>query len=472
MGKNMDNYIDFMNLIRTNYSQNTAFEYFDDELNVKSVTYNDFYNDVCVVAEHIEELGFAGKNLGICTENSYLWFVYYYAVGVTGNVAVLLSHNLPKKEHHRLAEWTDVQYMFVSENYPELSEGIEHELMTFPKRDNTDKKLKDMIIKKEDMACVLFSSGTTGNVKGVCLSNENCLYAANTSMLAQTQSDTACRMLCTLPFYHIGAVALATLLTSGGTICILNSPKYFWKAVKVMKPTVLVVVPMYVEMIKKKIMKSKNAGSVIEGVSSITCSGAFLSVECIKLFAQNGVTLINGYGMTETAGMGSYTYYDIVNNKISGKIYDGLKIDIVDNEVVITSKSVMMGYYKNPQETAKILRNGSLYTGDLGYFDENGCLRITGRKKNLIILSNGENISPEEIENELLNCENISECLVYEEDGKIAIKIVKNGKNADEKEIREKIAEYNSSVLFYRQIRNIYFVDELPKNETGKIIRY
>ena len=224
--------------------------------------------------------------------------------------------------------------------------------------------------------------------------------------------------------------------------------------------------------IKKKLMKSENAGSVIEGVSSITCSGAPLSVECIKFFAQNGVALINGYGMTETAGMGSYTYYDIVNNRISGKIYDGLKIDIVDNEVVITSKSVMMGYYKNPQETAKILRNGSLYTGDLGYFDENGCLRITGRKKNLIILSNGENISPEEIENELLNCENISECLVYEENGKIAIKIVKNNKKTDEKEIREKIAEYNSSVLFYRQIRNIYFVDELPKNETGKIIRY
>ncbi|MBQ5849550.1 MAG: hypothetical protein IIW54_01845 [Lachnospiraceae bacterium] len=87
-------------------------------------------------------------------------------------------------------------------------------------------------------------------------------------------------------------------------------------------------------------------------------------------------------------------------------------------------------------------------------------------------MSNGENISPEEIENELLNCENISECLVYEEDGKIAIKIVKNNKKTDEKEIREKIAEYNSSVLFYRQIRNIYFVDELPKNETGKIIRY
>lgn len=472
MDKDMDNYIDFMNLIRANYSQNTAFEYFDNELNVKSVTYNEFYNDVCAVAENIEELGFVGKNLGICTENSYLWFVYYYAVVVTGNVAVLFSHNIPKEENYQLEKWTDVEYMFVSENCQELSEGIRHELMAFPKRDNADKKLKDRIIKKDDMACLLFSSGTTGNVKGVCLSNENCLFAANTSMLAQTQSDTSCRMLCTLPFYHIGAVALATLLTSGGTICILNSPKYFWNAVKVMKPTVLVVVPMYVEMIKKKLMKSENAGSVIEGVSSITCSGAPLSVECIKFFAQNGVALINGYGMTETAGMGSYTYYDIVNNRISGKIYDGLKIDIVDNEVVITSKSVMMGYYKNPQETAKILRNGSLYTGDLGYFDENGCLRITGRKKNLIILSNGENISPEEIENELLNCENISECLVYEENGKIAIKIVKNNKKTDEKEIREKIAEYNSSVLFYRQIRNIYFVDELPKNETGKIIRY
>lgn len=468
----MDNYIDFMNFIRTNYAEEIAFEYFDNELNVNSVTYRDFYNDVCSVAEHIENMGFKRTNLGIQTENSYLWFIYYYAITVTGNVAVLFSCNLQKEENHQLVERTDVQYMFVSESCLELNEGIAHELMTIPKRSEVDKWLENKIIKKEDMACVLFSSGTTGNVKGVCLSNENCLFAANTSILSQTPSAYREKRLYTLPLYHIGAVAIATLLASGNTICILNSPKYFWKSIKTMKPTTLSVVPMYVEMIKKKIVKSGNVENVLESIHSMTCSGALLSVQDAQFFAQKGIVLIDGYGMTETAGMGAYTYYDIVNERICGKVFDGIKIDIIDKEVVIAGKSIMMGYYKDEEETAKILKNGSLYSGDLGYFDENGCLHITGRKKNLIILSNGENVSPEEIESELLKDENIAECLVYEEDHKIAVKIVKSNKNDDEEKISESVLKYNKSVLFDKQIRNIYFVDELPKNDTGKIIRH
>ncbi len=213
-----------------------------------------------------------------------------------------------------------------------------------------------------------------------------------------------------------------------------------------------------------------------EQLIAIFSGGAYLSPEIINGYKEFGIDIAQGYGMTECSPRICTGIVNCPKPDSVGKIVNGCEVKIVDGEIWVKSKSVMKGYYKNPEETANTLTpDGWLKTGDLGHKDDDGYLYITGRKKNLIILSNGENVSPEEIENKFVTFRPIKEIIVYEDGQLITAQIYPDPdyKSEDiQEEIRRKVDEINDTFPPAKRIVNIIFRDkEFVKTASKKIIR-
>lgn len=206
---------------------------------------------------------------------------------------------------------------------------------------------------------------------------------------------------------------------------------------KLFQPTLILLVPMIAQTIYKQIMAAANAkklppavvakavfGGKLKGIYS---GGAYLPPELIAGYRELGIPIAQGYGMTECSPRISTATLDGESGEDVGTMVNGCEAKIVDGELLVKSPSVMMGYYHDEAATAEALtEDGWLRTGDLGYVDENRRVFLTGRKKNLIILSNGENVSPEELENKFAAIDFVTECLVYTEDGVITVEVFPN----------------------------------------------
>ena len=216
-------------------------------------------------------------------------------------------------------------------------------------------------------------------------------------------------------------------------------------------------------------------GGRLKGIYS---GGAYLAPEIMEEYAKLGIPMAQGYGMTECSPRISNSILGEENYGDVGVIVNRCEVRIEDGEICVQSPSVMQGYYKDPEETAKTIIDGWLHTGDLGYVDKNRVF-ITGRKKNLIILSNGENVSPEELENKFAGNDMIAEVLVYAEEGYITAEILPNPeyfKDSDKAAIAEAMNELikniNTTVTSSKTIRRIRMRDkEFDKTTSKKIKR-
>ena len=224
------------------------------------------------------------------------------------------------------------------------------------------------------------------------------------------------------------------------------------------------------------------AKAAFGGNLKIICSGgAFLPPEMVTVFAEYGITVLQGYGMTECSPVISTNMQGSSKFGSVGKLLANCQARVVDDELWVKGSSVMMGYYKMPQETKEALtEDGWLRTGDLGYVDEDGFVFLTGRKKNLIILKNGENVSPEELENALLHYDLIQEVLVREAESVIEAEIFPDYEYAKKKHIKdvpaklqEIIDEYNKGLPAYKKIHSLKVREtEFEKTPSKKIKRF
>lgn len=172
--------------------------------------------------------------------------------------------------------------------------------------------------------------------------------------------------------------------------------------------------------------------------------------------------------MTETTGDGTWCELDEEHMGSIGKPRGSIQCRIQDGEILFKGSSVMKGYYKNPEDTAKIIQDGWIHTGDTGYCDADGYYYLTGRKKNVIILSNGENVNPEEIEAKFGECEAILECMVYSDRKGICADVY----TENEKTATDFIREYNEQMPMYRQVYKVnFYTTPLEKTGSGKIKR-
>ena len=316
-----------------------------------------------------------------------------------------------------------------------------------------DRSFIDAKIEPHKMCSLLFTSGTTGTAKGVMLSHRNIVQnVVNMSKYVDIGIDGI--GLSVLPMHHTFEMTchIMTSIYQGLTVCICEGLKYIMKNMAEAKCTHMLAVPLIFEQMHKKIMKQaeqKGQGAKIRKAIAFShkhalynhpevtkrmfsalhtatggrmrlfiSGGAAIDPQVIEDFEAMGVTMIQGYGMTENAPIIAVNRDVCSKADAAGFPMQGTEVRIVDadengvGEVICRGPSVMLGYYNNPEETAEVLRDGWLYTGDYGMMDSEGYLHICGRKKNVIVTKNGKNVFPEDVEYYLLKSDYIEEVLV------------------------------------------------------------
>ncbi|MBQ1493271.1 MAG: AMP-binding protein, partial [Blautia sp.] len=333
-----------------------------------------------------------------------------------------------------------------------------------------------------------FTSGTTGKSKGVMLTQEN---LSENVRSVEYEASPGCVVLSVLPIHHAFCLVMDILktLSLGCCVCLNDSLLHMVRNMGIFKPEVMLMVPLMIETIYKKIAaleKDLDKQSIYEAVLGgklriIFTGGAHLEPFYIDKFEELGVDVLEGYGMSECSPV--ITSNNPAEHKKGsiGKPLKNVEIVFNDGEILVRGSSVMKGYYKMPEETAAALEDGWLHTGDKGYIDEDGYLFINGRVKNLIIMSNGENVSPEEIENKLGINPLIKEVVITGENNGLTARIfpdpdVAKSLDLSHEELKlmlhEIIDEYNASQPSYRHVTALLIrKDPFARNTTGKIIR-
>lgn len=455
--------------------------------------------------------GFQEKHIALIGTSSVEWMESYLGIITGKTVAVPLDAGLPGEDLVDLINRSDSEALFLSPKNKVLLEEI---LAACPKLkkiwllqeeipEASDERVAALSELKaasqnsgidsesplpEDVATIIFTSGTTGKSKGVMLTQRN--LASNVEAVNYT-TEPGSVLLSVLPIHHAFCLVMDWLkgFSLGATVCINDSLLHMVKNMGVFKPNVMLMVPMMIETIYKRlaaadpsIPKKALADLVFGGnLKIIFTGGAHLDPYYIDRFAEYGVEVLEGYGMSECSPViSSNTPEDHKAGSI-GRPLSNVEIAFEHGEILVKGSSVMKGYYHMPEETAETLRDGWLHTGDKGYLDEDGFLFINGRVKNLIILSNGENISPEEIENKLALGALVGEVIVTGEDHGLTARIypdqdVVAAKALDETAIQTELQafldQYNKNQPTYRQITGLV-VRKHPfiRNSTKKIMR-
>ncbi len=351
--------------------------------------------------------------------------------------------------------------------------------------------LSDYKMDPEACALIIYTSGTTGDKKGVMLSSE----ALVSNLIFEPYSDIVVRVdviLSVLPLHHIYCFICGYIgpLNVGNCVCLNGEMRDLFKNLLIFKPDQIRVVPMIAQAILGRIravqaknpeLSPKEAAAQVTGgnLDMMLSGGAHLDAALCKAFEEYGIFLRQGYGMSEASAKVAIPDLDCPINS-AGRLMSTINARIVDGEIQLDTPGLMMGYYKRPEETAAVItEDGWLRTGDMGYVDENGLLFITGRLKNLIILSNGENVSPEGIENKYKENKLVSEVLVYAEKDVIVAEVYPNDEYAEVANItdikgtlEELTDKMNETALPSHRVEKLIVRDTpFEKTTTGKIKR-
>lgn len=441
---------------------------------MQEISYHKFVRDIRVLHRWMVIEGYSGKHIGLLSKNCYEWIVWYFAAIISGAVAVPMNRAFSTETVKDIINDYDLYALLYDGEEIEWTNALEgSDILT---RDiNYLPKCSEAVpyvqTDPDAIACIILTSGTTGISKGVMLSQRNLLSAYQ-----KRNRDGGMSTLLLLPFHHIAGVEyIVENLIRGNCAGLNQSIKHMISDLLFFRPEEILVVPGIVEMLADMIGSTQKK-VVNDNLRRLVSCGAPLRAECQIVLGEHGIELWQVYGLTETSGM--VTLCDCEQRQgVVGKVQEWNSIKIENGEVKIKGNNVMLGYYKDFLATQEILREEWLYTGDLGFLDEDGFLHINGRKKNLIILSNGENISPEELEYILGRGPYIQEVLVKADEDKICAEIwpiqsMNLTVEFIQNEISSFIKEINMELPTFQQIRKYYFREaEFEKTALGKIKR-
>ena len=526
------------------FPNNNAFRYKVDGV-ITNETFSQLIADIEALGTCWRARGFEGKRIGIIGENCFQWYLCYLAAVCGGNTAVPFDKGLTATELQTCVKRSEVKIVFydvkikklVDEIIEDVPNDIEFLPMTGPdslvpsmiEEGNRllaegNMEYKNAVVNKEDIAVFLFTSGTTSDSKIVMLSHDN--IASNTRDMLEMEiffpNDVN---MAFLPLHHsFGLGGVMVFLSSGADNVFCDGLKYVQKNFTEYGVSVFVGVPLIVESLFNKVMKQvdkqgktktvelglkisntlrkigidvrrKIFAEIIEKLGGslrlIICGAAALDPKVAKGLYDFGISTIQGYGLTETAPV---LCAERPTNLCAGSVGTPMnsvkiKIDEPDEngigEIIAQAPNVMVGYYNQPEETAKAIVDGWFHTGDLGKIDNKGNLWITGRLKNVIVLKNGKNIFPEEIEELIAKIPYVSECMMFtrEKHNELVLwcKVTYDKAKADEDSITEEhvaeiisngIADVNDILPIFKHVNHFILTDEpMIKTTTQKIKR-
>lgn len=487
------------------FGDGDAIRYKVSKNEIESKTYAQLKQDSDRFGRVLEMLGEQGGHVAITGMTSYPWLVAYLGTVNASGVAVPLDVSLPAEEMCELIDRSDAAVLVLDEiradvaaiareRCPKLrylismqKESSDEKALSFGQLMREAKGVCQARPKPDELCTIMFTSGTTGKSKGVMLTHRN--LAENATCL-DMKIPKRTVVLSVLPIHHAYCLTMDFLkgMSLGSIICLNDSLMRVTKNIRLFAPNMILMVPLMIETMAKKLEDAAGlpAGLVKKEVfgeqfHTICSGGAYLNPAYIDLFAQYGITILQGYGMTECAPVISTTVSWDIRKDAVGQLLPNCEAKTVDEELWVRGSSVMAGYYKMPQETEQTLtKDGWLRTGDLGYVDKDGFVYLTGRKKNLIITKNGENVSPEEIENKIGEHRLVQEILVREKEGVIEAEIFPDYEYAKKKEITDisailqgVIDAYNQSAPAYKRVYRMKVREtEFEKTPSKKIKRY
>lgn len=470
--------LQWIEYLNENYASCTAFQYVSNDV-VNSVSYREYVTDIKRFATYLKDSFLIAEDVhfGILARNSYDYAVALCGIILAKGVAIPLNFEETAEIIQNEIHHADVEYLFVDREYEDREpcalsiyreRGLVRSLAEYRESEHIQEFVDDYDIDK--LAIMLFTSGTTGKSKAAMMSQRKLFAPVQGFEKAVSIRNMSNGNFCVVPMYHISGIGtLIANATAGTSINMCNNLKYMYRDLKMMRSTYTLVVPVILKAWAKEVKR----GHVekLGDLKVIICGAADVDEETLNAFGKYGISVFHAYALTEITGGGTMNAsLNPDKMKSVGKPMQGCEVKIIDGEVCLKSEAVFCGYYKAPEETAAALKDGWLHTGDLGYLDEEGYLYLTGRKKNLIILSSGENVRPEELEELIARSSLVEEVLVEARDGKIWAKIV--AKSSNKEQIQEEIKEMNRGLAHYKRISQIEFCNEpLPKTATGKILR-
>ena len=523
----------------------------NDEIKYKHVSFKEFGKEVEELGTGLIGLGLQNKRIAIIGHNSYSWVKSYISVVCGVGIVVPLDKGLQVNEIEMSLVRSKADAIIFENEYLPIMEEIKKNKQTQVKEFISMDKIKgftclkelekegEKLLKQDDrrfrrykpvpdeLATIIFTSGTTSMAKAVMLSNKNIASNMYDLMCAEKILSTDVNLLF-LPLHHtFGSTQMLLFFSNGATTVFCDGLRHIQENLKEYKVTTFVCVPLLLEVMYKNIWKAIEKQGKTKLIKSILNVSNFLRVfkidlrrklfkqiidqfggelrfiisgaaainkEVAKGFNDFGIFTIQGYGLTETSPVltGESEYH--VRYGSVGLPLPSVQIKIEDKneegigEIVAKGPNVMLGYYEMEEETNKVLKDGWFYTGDLGYLDKDGYLFITGRKKNVIVLKNGKNVYPEEIEQIITKLPYVSEVMVFgkekDDDLVVSAKIVydkdyvkNNYPNIKEEELKEiiwkDIKEINKTMPTYKYIKNLVISDEpMIKTTTAKIKRF
>lgn len=476
-----------------------------EKKDVKELTYGQLADKTAAIRKGFAAEGFSHKQISLIGTSSVEWITAYMSVVSSNNTAVPLDAALPLADLIDLVSRCDSEGVFLDAKFaaavPAIKQGcpkVRKIWMLSGETPEGTESVDELINagkdtaendppKEDDICMIVYTSGTTGKSKGVMLTQSN-LYC-NVEAIVYDK-DPGLVFLSVLPVHHAFCLSMDWLngFWMGSVICINDSLLHMIRNMSIFNPDVMLMVPLMLETIYKRV-KALGAGVPLEmlrakvfgtKLSMIFTGGAHLDEFYIGEFKKLGIDIYEGYGMSECAPV-------ITSNMIGdskpgsiGRPLPNVEMKFENGEILVRGTSVMKGYYNMEAETAETLKDGWLHTGDKGYMDEDGFVFINGRVKNLIILSNGENISPEEIETKLALNELISEIIITGEDNLLTARIYPEQEAVEgktEEEVRAALQAvldgYNKDQPTYKQLSRLV-VRRYPflKNSSRKIIRH
>lgn len=507
----------------------------------KDITFSQFADLVAALGSYLYSRELSDKHIACIGANSFNWILAYITALRSSGVFLPVDKDLPENDIINVICNGEASVVFCDAKYEKiLAEHLDElknvkEIICFGREENEDRfvsfsyaleqgeKLdKSGFLSQEsdpdELKLLVYTSGTTGASKGVMLSEHNLVSSVYYGLMVSTIYDTG---LSLLPYHHTYE-AVSDILVSfhhHSTLCINESLTAMLKNLVIYKPSYIYVVPAIAETIYKRIMRNirkqgmeEQFNQLIEKSNSLraqgidkrreyfgfihetfggklkkmVCGGAPIRPEIAKFFDDIGLDLINGYGITECSPL-VCANHDMYNDFRTV----GIKLPCIEwridqpneegiGEICVKGDIVMMGYYKQPELTAEVLKDGWFYTGDYGYINELNQLTISGRKKNVIVLNNGKNVYPEEIEGYIQDIDYVNEVVVSgekDEDGNESSLTAEVFLDEESKktpaEVLKSIKNACVELPIYKQISKVVIRDkEFPKTSSNKIKRF